>query len=279
MAAQVPSSSLNTPVSGELYVSLGVGKGARVLVHVPSLESVSINISDDPGDETVPTATQWIGPPQDIPKSESPSLPLPGSASGASVGLPRAILKSLDQPVSPYAISGRGVAAYRRASPYCSTRIRFRKLKSGWALLVLRGNSAWLTAPGGLTTVYAVHTIAGQKGDIFISFSGTYNMTNNPVPVKLSNGTIAVVQPLTTGPQCSWLITGGTGAYAGLQGSGTPLPTPRTRSHGSTTLSTAQCGGTRSPSRGTDYRAEVHAGRGSTALAGPPSFPARHRVR
>jgi hypothetical protein len=76
-------------------------------------------------------------------------------------------------------------------------------------------------SPGGLTTVYAVHTIAGQKGDIFISFSGTYNMTNNPVPVKLSNGSTVSVQPLTTGPQCTWLITGGTGAYAGLQGSGT----------------------------------------------------------
>jgi hypothetical protein len=66
-----------------------------------------------------------------------------------------------------------------------------------------------------------VHTIAGQKGDIFISFSGTYNMTNNPVPVKLSNGSTVVVQPLTTGPQCTWLITGGSGAYTGLQGSGT----------------------------------------------------------
>lgn len=76
-------------------------------------------------------------------------------------------------------------------------------------------------SPGGLTTVYAVHTIAGQKGDIFISFSGTYNMTNNPVPVKLSNGSTVVVQPLTTGPQCTWLITGGSGAYTGLQGSGT----------------------------------------------------------
>jgi hypothetical protein len=26
---------------------------------------------------------------------------------------------------------------------------------------------------------------------------------------------------LTTGPQCSWVITGGTGAYSGLQGNGT----------------------------------------------------------
>ena len=76
-------------------------------------------------------------------------------------------------------------------------------------------------SPGGLSTVYAVHTIVAQKGDIYITFSGTYNMTNSPVPVKLSNGSTVGVQPLTTGPQCTWLITGGTGAYAGLQGSGT----------------------------------------------------------
>ena len=73
-------------------------------------------------------------------------------------------------------------------------------------------------SPGGLSTVYAVHTIAGQKGDIYITFSGTYNMTNSVVPVKLSNGSTVRVQPLTTGPQCTWLITGGTGAYAGLAG-------------------------------------------------------------
>ncbi|HMK98066.1 MAG TPA: hypothetical protein VK425_11005 [Acidimicrobiales bacterium] len=71
-------------------------------------------------------------------------------------------------------------------------------------------------SPGGLSTVYAVHTIAGQKGDIYITFSGTYNMTNEPVKV----GDVTV-QPLTTGPQCTWVITGGTGAYAGLQGDGT----------------------------------------------------------
>lgn len=76
-------------------------------------------------------------------------------------------------------------------------------------------------SPGGLSTVYATHTIAGQRGDIFISFSGTYNMTNSVVPVKLANGSTVDVQPLTTGPQCTWLITGGTGAYTGLQGSGT----------------------------------------------------------
>jgi hypothetical protein len=76
-------------------------------------------------------------------------------------------------------------------------------------------------SPGGLSTVYAVHTISGQKGDIYITFAGTYNMTDSVVPVKLSNGTTVAVQPLTTGPQCTWLITGGSGAYAGLQGSGT----------------------------------------------------------
>ncbi len=76
-------------------------------------------------------------------------------------------------------------------------------------------------SPGGLSTLYAVHTIAGQKGDIYITFAGTYNMTNSVVPVKLSNGSTVDVQPLTTGPQCTWVITGGTGAYAGLQGSGT----------------------------------------------------------
>jgi len=68
----------------------------------------------------------------------------------------------------------------------------------------------------GLSTVYAVHTIAGEKGDIYITFSGTYNMTDNPI--KVGNVT---VQPLTTGPQCTWLVTGGTGAYEGLQGDGT----------------------------------------------------------
>jgi hypothetical protein len=75
---------------------------------------------------------------------------------------------------------------------------------------------AQYTSPAGLTTIYATHTIAGQKGDIFISFSGTYNMTNSAIMV----GTVKV-QPLTTGPQCTWVITGGTGAYSGLQGNGT----------------------------------------------------------
>jgi hypothetical protein len=76
-------------------------------------------------------------------------------------------------------------------------------------------------SPGGLSTVYAVHTIAAQKGDIFITFSGTYNMTTSAVPVKAANGSTVVVQPLTTGPDCTWVITGGTGAYTNMAGSGT----------------------------------------------------------
>jgi len=76
-------------------------------------------------------------------------------------------------------------------------------------------------SPGGLSTLYAVHTIAGQKGDIYITFAGTYNMTNRVVPVKLANGSTVEVQPLTTGPDCTWVITGGTAAYAGLEGNGT----------------------------------------------------------
>ncbi len=76
-------------------------------------------------------------------------------------------------------------------------------------------------SPGGLTTVYAVHTIAGQKGDIYITFSGTYNMTTSPITVKTASGSPVVVQPLTTGPDCTWVVTGGTGAYTGLAGNGT----------------------------------------------------------
>jgi hypothetical protein len=77
------------------------------------------------------------------------------------------------------------------------------------------------SSPGGLTTIYAVHTIAGTKGDIYITFAGTYNFTDKAVPVKTSNGLTVVVRPLTTGPQCTWVVTGGTGAYTGLQGDGT----------------------------------------------------------
>lgn len=72
----------------------------------------------------------------------------------------------------------------------------------------------------GLTTIYAVHTLAGERGDIFIQYAGTYNFTSNPIDVTLPNGSKYTVQPLTAGPEATWVITGGTGAYTGLQGSG-----------------------------------------------------------
>ncbi|HZS86581.1 MAG TPA: hypothetical protein VFE42_03710 [Chloroflexota bacterium] len=54
------------------------------------------------------------------------------------------------------------------------------------------------------TTVYAIHTITGQKGQMFITFSGTYDL------VKTYRTT-----------SCTWVITGGTGYYKGIQGAGT----------------------------------------------------------
>jgi hypothetical protein len=69
--------------------------------------------------------------------------------------------------------------------------------------------------------VYANHMMAGRKGDIYITFSGTANFTSSVIPVKLTDGSTDDVQPLTSGPQSTWVITGGTGAYTGLLGSGT----------------------------------------------------------
>ncbi|HXW80616.1 MAG TPA: hypothetical protein VEJ84_14015 [Acidimicrobiales bacterium] len=123
---------------------------------------------------------------------------------------------------APNAMTSGGVSA---ASEECSD-----KVPAGGFILVPPPEAgqyqfAQYTAapgsPGGLSTIYAVHTLVAQKGDIDIQFAATYNMTNSPVPVKLPNGTTVDVQPLTTGPEGSWVITGGTGAYAGLQGSGT----------------------------------------------------------
>jgi hypothetical protein len=66
------------------------------------------------------------------------------------------------------------------------------------------------TAANTLDTVYAVHTITGARGQIFITFSGVYNLTT-----AAQSG----VDPYQgTG---TWLITGGTRAYTGLQGDGT----------------------------------------------------------
>ena len=53
------------------------------------------------------------------------------------------------------------------------------------------------------STLYAVHTITGAKGQIDITFAGTYNL----VSTFQGSGT--------------WVITGGTGPYEGVHGEGT----------------------------------------------------------
>ncbi|HXW81705.1 MAG TPA: hypothetical protein VEJ84_19525 [Acidimicrobiales bacterium] len=68
----------------------------------------------------------------------------------------------------------------------------------------------------GLSTLYSDQTISGQKGDIFITIASAYNFTAKPIQV----GSVTV-QPWATGPDATWVITGGTGDYAGLEGSGT----------------------------------------------------------
>jgi hypothetical protein len=68
----------------------------------------------------------------------------------------------------------------------------------------------------GLTPLYSYQTFSGQKGDIFMTIAASYNYTSSPVEV----GNVEV-QPFTTGPAATWVITGGTGVYAGLQGDGT----------------------------------------------------------
>jgi hypothetical protein len=60
-----------------------------------------------------------------------------------------------------------------------------------------------------LMTLYAVHTITGKKGQIFITFAGAYNFSG----AELAG--IANMKGHGT-----WVITGGTGAYVGLQGEG-----------------------------------------------------------
>jgi hypothetical protein len=67
----------------------------------------------------------------------------------------------------------------------------------------------------GLTPLYSYQTFSGQRGDIFMTIAASYNYTDSPVEV----GNVEV-QPFTTAPAASWVITGGTGAYAGLQGNG-----------------------------------------------------------
>jgi hypothetical protein len=68
----------------------------------------------------------------------------------------------------------------------------------------------------GLTPLYSVQTFSGQKGDIFMTIAASYNFTESAISV----GGVEV-QPFTTAPAATWVITGGTGAYSGLEGSGT----------------------------------------------------------
>jgi hypothetical protein len=68
----------------------------------------------------------------------------------------------------------------------------------------------------GLSSFYSDQTILGQKGTIYLTIASTYNVTGSPVDV---NG--VEVAPGRTGPDATFVITGGTGAYSGLQGSGT----------------------------------------------------------
>lgn len=118
-----------------------------------------------------------------------------------------------------------GAAAVAAATKECAD-----KVPSGGIVLIpppVPGQypfAAYTATPGatslsqstGLTTFYSQQTILGQKGTIFITIASTYNLTDNPVDV----GGVEV-PPFRTGPDATIVITGGTGAYAGLQGSGT----------------------------------------------------------
>jgi hypothetical protein len=66
------------------------------------------------------------------------------------------------------------------------------------------------SAHPSLWTLYAVHTITGMKGELHITFSGVYNLT-----AAASEG-VGALQGMGT-----WVVTGGTGAYAHVHGEGT----------------------------------------------------------
>ncbi len=118
-----------------------------------------------------------------------------------------------------------GAAAIAAANKECAD-----KVPSGGVVLVPPPEpgqyalGAYTATPGaassgaatGLSTFYSQQTIAGEKGTIFLTIASTYNITDNAVDV---NG--VEVPPGRTGPDATIVITGGTGAYTGLQGSGT----------------------------------------------------------
>ncbi len=68
-----------------------------------------------------------------------------------------------------------------------------------------------------LTTFYVNFTLAAERGDIFITYTGTYNFSGSPLQV----GSATVPEGQTA--DCSWVITGGTRSYSGLLGDGTCL--------------------------------------------------------
>jgi hypothetical protein len=118
-----------------------------------------------------------------------------------------------------------GAAAIAAANKECAD-----KVPSGGVVLVpppepgQYASGTYTATPGaassgastGLTTFYSQQTIAGEKGTIFLTIASTYNITGNDVDV---NG--VEVPPGRTGPDATIVITGGTGAYTNLQGSGT----------------------------------------------------------
>jgi hypothetical protein len=118
-----------------------------------------------------------------------------------------------------------GAAAVSAANKECAD-----KVPSGGVVLVpppVPGQypfASYTATPGatnlsqatGLTTFYSQQTILGQKGTIFLTIASTYNLSGSAVDV----GGVEV-PPFRTGPDATIVITGGTGAYSGLQGSGT----------------------------------------------------------
>jgi hypothetical protein len=66
-----------------------------------------------------------------------------------------------------------------------------------------------------LTAFYVNFTVHGEKGQFFITYAGDYNFSGGSLQV----GGVMVPEGQTA--DCKWVITGGTGAYTGLEGDGT----------------------------------------------------------
>ena len=116
-----------------------------------------------------------------------------------------------DEFTAPTALTGN--AAISAASEECSSPGPV----GGIVLVPPPEPGQYALAQYKLTTFYVNFTLAGQKGDIFITYAGTYNFSGSPLQI----GTATVPEGQTA--DCSWVITGGTGFYNGLQGDGTCL--------------------------------------------------------